>query len=171
MRRIVFVTLLWLLLPACNQDAVRYSTYDSEALGISFEYPEAWALEANELEVNVATDESLFAANAAAFNSGAVVNFSSVPLEAIGGDMATALTQFVNFISANEEAEQVGEMETMVINNHTAVQATVNLGESRTMIVTMIGGNEEAVLIAAVYDEAQYADMLAHVIESVTFAE
>lgn len=143
----------------------------SEALGISFEYPESWIVEANALEVNVATDESLLAANTADFNGGAVINISTVPMEAIGGNMVTALTQFVDFVTANEEAEQVGELETMVINDHNAVQATVSLGENTTMVITMMGGNEVAVLLAAVYDDAQYADMVTHVIESVTFVE
>lgn len=171
MSKFVAAFLCLLLLSACNSGAVMYSTYDSESLGVSFEYPEAWAVNANELEVNVATDESLFAANTADFNSGAVINISTVPIEAIGGDMVTALTQFVSFITAGEEAEQVGEMETLVINGHNAVQATMNLAENTTMIVTMVGGNEEVVLLAAVYDEAQYADMLTHVVQSVTFAE
>ena len=169
MRRYLFVLGL-LFLSACS-DALAYSTYVSEALGISFEYPESWIVEANALEVNVATDESLLAANTADFNGGAVINISTVPMEAIGGNMVTALTQFVDFVTANEEAEQVGELETMVINDHNAVQATVSLGENTTMFITMMGGNEVAVLLAAVYDDAQYADMVTHVIESVTFVE
>jgi hypothetical protein len=169
--KLVSAFLCLLLLAACTNDAVVYSTYDSETMGISFEYPESWALDANALEVNVATDESLFAANTADFNNGAVVNISTVPIEAIGGDMVTALNQFVGFLTSSEEAEQVGEMETLVIHGHNAVQSTVNLAENTTMIVTMIGGDEDVVLLAAVYDEAQYTDLLMHVVQSVTFTE
>lgn len=170
LRRVLFVVLGLLLLPACR-DSVVYSTYASEEMGISFEYPESWALDANALEVNVATDESLFAANRANFNGGAVVNITTVPIEAIGGDMVAALNQFVDFVASSEEAEREGEMEMLVINGRNAVQSTVNLGENTTMIVTMIRGGEQVVLIAAVYDDGQYADMLTHVVESVTFDE
>jgi len=169
LKRFLFVFTL-LLFPACS-GSVAYSTFDSEEMGISFEYPESWALDANALEVNVATDESLFAANRANFNGGAVANISTVPIEAIGGDMVAALNQFVDFVASSEEAEREGEMEMLVINGRNAVQSTVNLGENRTMSVTMIGGDEQVVLIAAVYDDGQYAEMLTHVVESVTFDE
>ena len=169
LKRFLFVFTL-LLLPACS-GSVAYSTFDSEEMGVSFEYPESWALDADALEVNVATDESLFAANRANFNGGAVANISTVPIEAIGGDMVAALNQFVDFVASSEEAEREGEMEMLVINGRNAVQSTVNLGENRTMSVTMIGGDEQVVLIAAVYDDGQYAEMLTHVVESVTFDE
>jgi hypothetical protein len=169
LKRFLFVFTL-LLLSACS-GSVAYSTFDSEEMGVSFEYPESWALDANALEVNVATDESLFAANRANFNGGAVVNITTLPIEAIGGDMVAALNQFVDFVASSEEAEREGEMEMLVINGRNAVQSTVNLGENTTMIVTMIGGDEQVVLVAAVYDDGQYADMLTHVVESVTFDE
>jgi hypothetical protein len=169
LKRFLFVFTL-LLLSACS-GSVAYSTFDSEEMGVSFEYPETWALDANALEVNVATDESLFAANRANFNGGAVANISTVPIEAIGGDMVAALNQFVDFVASSEEAEREGEMEMLVINGRNAVQSAVNLGENTTMIVTMIGGDEQVVLIAAVYDDGQYAEMLTHVVESVAFDE
>jgi hypothetical protein len=170
LKRVLFVVLGLLLGPACR-NSVAYSTYASETMGISFEYPESWALDDNVREVNVATDESLFAADRANFKTGALVNVSTLPTEMIGGDMVAALTQFVNFVVANQGAEQVGEMEMLVINSHNAVQATMSLAENTTMIVTMIGGDEAVVLLAAVYDEAQYADVLTHVVESVAFDE
>jgi hypothetical protein len=169
LKKLLFLLAL-LLLPACT-GSVAYSTYESEAMGFSFEYPQSWALDANELEVNVATDESLFAANRADFNGGAVANISPLPAEVIGGDIVTGLTQFAGFVAASAETEQVGEVATLMINGHDAAQATVNLAEDTTMIVTMIRGNEQVLLIAAVYDEAQYAEILAHVVESVTFTE
>jgi hypothetical protein len=169
LKRFLFIFTL-LLLPACS-GSVAYSTFDSEEMGVSFEYPESWALDADALEVNVATDESLFAANRANFNGGAVANISTVPIEAIGGDMVAALNQFVDFVASSEEAEREGEMEMLVINGRNAVQSAVNLGENTTMIVTMIGGDEQVVLIAAVYDDGQYAEMLTHVVESVAFDE
>jgi hypothetical protein len=169
LKRFLFVFTL-LLLSACS-GSVAYSTFDSEEMGVSFEYPESWALDANALEVNVATDESLFAANRANFNGGAVANITTLPIEAIGGDMVAALNQFVDFVASSEEAEREEEMEMLVINGRNAVQSTVNLGENTTMIVTMIGGDEQVVLVAAVYDDGQYADMLTHVVESVTFDE
>ena len=169
MKQFLFVLGLIFLL-ACR-DSVAYSAYRNETMGISFEYPESWALDANALEVNVATDENLFAANTANFSGGAVANVSILPVDVIGDDIVTALNQFAGFVAASEEAEQAEEVATLTINGREAAQTTVNLAENTTMIVTMIRGDEQVVLIAAVYDEAQYADMLTHVAESVTFDE
>ena len=158
MKQFLFILAL-LFLIACG-GSVAYSAYSNETMGISFEYPESWALDANALEVNVATDESLFAADTANFNGGAVANISTFPVEVIGADIVTALNQFAGFVAASEEAELGREVATLTINGRDAAQATVNLAENTTMIVTMIRGDEQVVLIAAVYDEAQYAEML-----------
>lgn len=168
MRKVVWV-FFWLLLTACANDGVAYARHESEALGIAFEYPKAWALASNELEVNVATDEALFAASAANFRGGAVVNFSPLPVEIIDGDLAGALQQFTSFVAANEEAEPVVEVAMLTVNGRSAAQAQVGLTESMQMVVTMVQGETQVILVAAVYDEAQYETMIRHMVESITF--
>lgn len=170
MRKVIFILGL-LILAACNNKAVAYATHDSESLGISFEYPESWVLEASAIEVNVATDEALFAAQAGNFTGGAVANFSAVPLAVINGDVQTALAQFTDFVATNEDVEQANEIETLVIDGHEAAQARVDLANGATLLVTMIEGEEAVILIAAVFDDAQYQEMITHVVETVSFAQ
>jgi hypothetical protein len=168
LKKVLFLLLI-LLLTACNDDSVAYTDFQSESMGISFEYPEAWVLDDNMLEVNVATDESLFTTSTADFSGGAVANVSTFPPEAMGSDVTTAVTQFAAFIGAGETAEQIGDVETLTINGHEAARASITLTAQTKMDITMIQGDEQIVLVAGVYDDEQYQPQLQHVAESLAF--
>ena len=169
MRKFLFV--LCLLLFSCADNSVPYVLHESEALGISFEYPASWVLEASDHEVNVATDENLFVDETADFNSGAVVNFSALPLEMVNRDIEMALEQFVRFVAASEDVGTVGEIDLFTLSGREAAQARVNLTETATLLVVMIEDKEQVILVAAIYDMAQYEDVIVHLVEGIAFNE
>jgi hypothetical protein len=179
MKKFVWLILGLGLLMACNNGnkspiaEVNYTNFESTALNISFAYPESWIVEEGENEVNIASAAQLLEEQN--FSSGGVANITMLSNEFITGDLAETLNQFVGFMAEEEGTTIVEAAKKLTINGRNAAQSTLDVTVAEdtqaTMIVTLILGQNQAVLIAAAYDEAQFGDMLNHVTESIAISD
>ena len=169
MRKLFFF--LWLLLLAgCDNQAILYTPYHSVPLGITFEYPESWALAADGIEVNVATDANLFAMDTADFPGGAVANFSIFPPEGVLDNLETTMSQLTDLLVANGDAEEIGVVQKMVVDDHEAVQTRVTLAEDTFLRVLMVQGEEQIILLVVIYDEGS-GELVEYMVNSIVFTE
>lgn len=148
----------------------RYVAYSSDAIGLSFDYPEQWIVrEIGEGEILIASNEALL--DRGVYDSGAEVNMLAVPAAAFEGDLVAILNQMVGLVLEDEtEAKVVEPASATTINGQEAASVSLSATEGAVKVVlkaNVIAANGRLAVVAAIYDEGS-ADELAPLVEHIT---
>lgn len=146
-------------------------TYVSESFqGLTFERPDNWLTkETDSGQLNVVSDQKLLDDTSASFAGGGALNITPAPLDSLGqGTAVELLTQVAGFM-ADEKTTQTKEPTAVTIQGQEAAQAEFSVKDgdnTATLVITLIKGNTQVAVMAGVYDDASYADILKHIVES-----
>ncbi len=180
-----FVAVSALLLTACGGQAVSqatptpsepWTTHTDDGLGISVQYPEAWALKSDlEGGLYISNDASNFDSPIIVNGVGVIISSFSTADFNNATDPAEILDTYArNFEAMSANLEQVGETESLTINGKPAAFAryrgTAFDQEGEFTFTTIVNGDVAAsVLTIDTSEGAVYSERVRRIAESLAF--
>ena len=152
---------------------VTYTAYTNAATGLTFAYPETWAIsETGEGQITIASNQEVI--DEEAYTGGSVVNIFVGPADLFGEDLVAALNELVGLMVENESTTIIREAAATTIQGQEAASVTLAGREGNrevTLEAAIVRGESALAFMAAIYendDAAADAPIISHIVNSMT---